>query len=230
MANSKALSRFAGGISTAEKAETLGMFQMPDPTKYHVYFNDFDTYVAGDWTITEVGAGTRALTDVDGGALLITNAGVEDDHNYLNKKGESFLFTTGKSLFFKARFKVSHATQSDFVIGLQTTDTTPLDARDGVFFQKDDGDTNLDFHVEKDDVATDATAIHTIVADTFLTVGFYYDGRDKIRYYVNDVQKGTLAITNMPDDEELTTSIAIENGDGNARSLTLDFVFVARER
>ena len=218
------------GVSNADTNETLGMFPMLDPTKYHVYWNDFDTYVAGDWTITEVGSGTRALTDADGGALLISNAAADDDHNFLNKKGESFLFAVGKRLFFKARFKVSDATQSDFVIGLQITDTSPLDVTDGVFFQKDDGDASLDFHVEKNDTASDATAIATVVDDTYLTVGFFYDGRDKIRYFVNDVQLGTLAITNMPDDEELTISIAIQNGTGAAKTMALDYVLAARER
>ncbi len=123
--------RFTSGLATVPKAAPLGMYGLPDPTEWHSYFNDFDTYVAGDWTVTEVGAGSRALTDIDGGALLITNAAADNDRNELQKLGESFLLTAGKRAFFKARFKVSDATQSDFLIGLAVTDTTLQGAVDG---------------------------------------------------------------------------------------------------
>ena len=50
-----------------------------------------------------------------------------------------------------SRFKLSDATQSDALVGLAITDTTAIDGvTDGIFFTKDDGDTNLDFVVEKD--------------------------------------------------------------------------------
>lgn len=226
--------RFPNGLTTARVTETMGDFILPDPTQAHVYFNDFDTYAAAEWTITTVEAGagsaTEALTDADGGVLLITNDAADDDSDFFNKVGESFLFATGKKLWFKARFKVSDATQSDFVIGLQITDTTPLDVTDGVFFQKDDGDANLDFHVEKNNTATSATAIATVEDDTYLTVGFYYDGKSSIKYYVNDVHLGTLATTNMPDDEVLTISFGIQNGEAVAKTMSLDYILAAKER
>jgi len=62
---------FDSGITNAPKASTAGNLGHLDPTQWHTYFNDFDTYVAGEWTITttEGGAGsaTEALADVDGG-------------------------------------------------------------------------------------------------------------------------------------------------------------------
>lgn len=221
------------GVSNQVPSNPLFQYGMLDPTKYHVYFNDFDTYVVGDWTLTttEAGAGsaTEALTDVDGGALLITNDAADNDLDFFQLVGESFKFEVGKKLFFKARFKVSDATQSDFVMGLQIRDTTPLDVTDGVFFQKDDGDTNLDFHVEKNNTSTDATAIAT-VGTGFFTVAFYYDGVSKVHYYVDDVKKGSLATTNLVDDEELTVSFGIQNGEAVAKTMTVDYIFVAKER
>jgi hypothetical protein len=202
-----------------------------DDTGYHKFLEDFDKYVAGDWTITEVGTGTRALTDADGGALLITNAAADNDGNFFNKKGESFKFETGKALYFEARFKVSDATQSDFVVGLQITDTTPLDVTDGIFFQKDDGDANLDFHAEKNSTASDLTAIHTVVADTYMVVAFYYDGSTaQINVFVDGAQVGYVPLTNVVDDEELTVSFGIQNGEAAAKTMTVDYIFVAKER
>ncbi len=74
---------FPNGISTADRGTELERLILPDPTQAHVYFNDFTTYVAGDWTITTTEGGTgnasEALTNVAGGALLITNDDADND-------------------------------------------------------------------------------------------------------------------------------------------------------
>lgn len=231
--------RFPGGMTTVRKTAPLGMFGLPDPTGWHTYFNDFDTYVAGDWTVTEVGTGTRALTDIDGGALLITNAAADNDANQFQKLGESFLLAAGKRAFFKARFKVSDATQSDFLIGLAVLDTTLQGAvdgagvTDGIFFSKDDGDALLDVQVQKNATTGQvrAAGVATVVSDTFLTVAWAYDGKGEVAYFVNDVQMGTLAATSayLPD-TELTVSFAMQNGEAVAKTMTVDYIFAANER
>ena len=226
--------RFTNGIGTATVTSTNGDYGMPDPTKWITYFNDFHEYVAGDWTITTTeagsGAATEAVTDVQGGGLLVTNDDADNDADFFNLKGESFKFVAGKKTFFKARFKVSDATQSDFVVGLQITDTTPLAVSDGVYFMKDDGDASLDLHVEKNGSDTTASAISTVADDTFLIAGFYYDGKSAIKYYVDDVHLGTSVTTNLPDDEELTVSFGIQNGAAAAKTMTVDYIFVSHER
>lgn len=231
--------RFTNGVTNNTKENILGQLSQLDPTTLHTYFNDFDTYTAADWTITttEAGSGsaTEALTDADGGVLLITNDDADNDADFFNKVGESFLFELGKKLFFKAKFKVSDATQSDFVIGLQITDTTPLDVTDGVFFQKDDGDANLDFHVEKDNTATSASAIATIADNTYITVAFYYNGVDKVYYAASSSSTnpsilGSLATTNLPEDEALTISFGLQNGEAAAKTMSIDYIFAAKER
>ena len=231
--------RFPSGVTTVAKSDALGMFGLPDPTEWHVYFNDFLTYVAGEWTVTEVGVGSRALTDINGGALLVTNAAADNDRNELQKVGESFLLAAGKRAFFKARFKVSDATQSDFLIGLAVTDTTLQGAvdgagvTDGIFFNKDDGDALLDFNVQKNATTgqTRAAGIATVVADTFLTVAWAFDGVSEVKYYVDGAQKGTLdgSSTYLPD-TELTVSFALMNGEAVAKTMTLDYIFAAIER
>lgn len=232
-------SRFTSGVTTVAKSAPFGMYGLPDPTAWHTYFNDFDTYVAGDWTVTEVGVGSRALTDINGGALLITNAAADNDRNEFQKVGESFLLASGKKAFFKARFKVSDATESDFLIGLAVTDTTLQGAvsgagvTDGIFFNKDDGDALLDFNVQKNATTgqTRAAGISTVVSDTFLTVAWYFDGVSEVNYYVDDVHIGTLdgSSTYLPD-TELTVSFAIMNGAAAAKTMTVDYIFASLER
>lgn len=235
--NASSVTRFRGGVTNIGPGKTLSSFGMPDPTSWHVFFDDFDRFVAADWTITttELGAGsaTEALTDVDGGALLVTNDAADDDADFFQKVGESFLMASGKKALFKARFKVSDATQSDFVMGLQVTDTTPLDATDGIYFQKDDGDANLDIYVRKDATtgSNSATAIATVSNDTFMSVGWYYDGAGTVYYFVDDVMKGSLSAssTYLPD-TELTISFGIQNGEAVAKTMTVDYIFAAKER
>lgn len=232
---------YPNGVTNAAANSTLFEFGAPDPTKYHVWFDDFDNFEADQWVITTteagVGAATEAIQNERGGVLKLTNDDADDDNDFLQWSGddatgaiETFKFTAGKPAWMKARLKVSDATQSDFVIGLQLTDTTPLNVTDGVFFQKDDGDANLDFHVEKDDTASSATAIATLADDTYFTVGFWYDGASRVYYYYNDSQKGYLATTNLPNDEELTVSFGIQNGAAAAKSMSIDYIMVAETR
>lgn len=233
--------RFPFGVTTAEKQQTLGFFGLPDPTKWHTYFDDFDRYAAADWTITAVGTGTSALGDVDGGALVITCSAADNDSRFHQKLGESFLLTAGKRTIFKARFKVSDATQSDFVFGLQVTDTTPLAAggdgvTDGIFFQKDDGVATVDAYCQKDTTTGQLTkaAIATLANDTFVTLGWAYNGKTRIDLYVNDSAVAYFDLTTSPaaflPDTELTVSYGIQNGEAVAKVMTIDYIFAAQER
>jgi len=193
------------------------------------------TYNSGDFTITTTEAGTgsatEALTSGAGGQLLLTNAAGDNDLDFLQLKGESFKLSSSKRAFFEARFKVSDATQSDVVMGLQITDTTPLAVSDGVYFMKDDGDTNLDFHIEKDGTDTTTAAVTTLANDTFVTVGFFIDpNTSQVSYFIGEAEPVGVVNTNLPDDEELTVSFGIQNGEAAAKTMTIDYVNVICER
>lgn len=225
--------RFPGGMTTTTSETTLGQFLAPDPSKLHAYWEDFDYYAAADWTVTETQAGaTQALTDADGGVLLLTNSAADDDLVALQKVGEGFLMEAGKRAWFKARFKVSDATQSDLVIGLQVTDTTPLDVTDGIYFLKSDGSTTLSAICRKN-ASTGSTSLTagTVANDIWLTVGWYFDGKSSVAVFVNDVQVGTLdgSSTYLPD-TELTVSFAIQNGEAAAKTMSVDYILAAKER
>jgi hypothetical protein len=134
-------------------------------------------------------------------------------------------------LYFKARFKTSDADASDVVIGLQLTDTSPLDVTDGVFFLLTDGSTTLQFIVEKDGTQSTLDLPTVMADDTFTTVGFVYDPKDlKFHVFQNNVLAGTVASTNAPDDEELNVSFGIQNGAAAAKVMTIDYVLAGKER
>ena len=222
-------------VATKAKKDQPMFMPLPSDQTHYGYFNDFMTYNSGDWTITTTedgtGSATEAMTSGAGGQFLITNAAGDNDADFFNLKGESFKLSSSKRAYFSARFKVSDATQSDFVMGLQITDTSPLAVSDGVFFNKDDGDTNLAFIVEKDRTSTDTTAIHTMADDSFVTVAWYIDPISSLVYYsVNNAEPVGVVNTNLPDDEELTVSFGIQNGAAAAKTMTIDYITVIVER
>ena len=223
--------RFPNGVTNVGEDTIFAALGQLAPTKFHTYWEDFDYYAAGNWTVTETQASaTQALTDGDNGLLLLTNSAADDDLVALQKVGESFRFAAGKKLWFEARFRVSDATQSDVVMGLQITDATPLDVTDGVFFIKADNSTSVSLLVEKDGVATTTASVATLANNTFITLAFYYDGVSQIQYAVNGVVQGASVTTNLPDDEDLTVSFAIQNGEAAAKTMTVDYVFACKER
>jgi len=226
---------FTSGVTNVSGDGTLGKLKAPAPHKYHSYFNDFDTYLASDWTITTTEAGTgsatEALADGDGGLLLVTNAAGDNDHDFFQLVKEGYKYEAGKQLAFNIRFKTSDATQTDIVAGLQLTDTTPLDVTDGIFFLKEDGGTSISFIVEKDSTQSTLTLPNALADDTFMTLGFVFDPKDqKFHVFQDNVLAGTVVNTNAPDDEELTVSFGVQNGEAVAKTMTIDYVGAMKER
>lgn len=233
LAISASPARFVNGATNVASTTALGQYLAMDPSKTHTFYNEMYIYLATEWTLTTTEAGggsaTEAIEDEDGGVLLITNAAGNDDLDFFQTVDEMWTFETGKKVWFKARFKVSDATESDFIFGFQIRDTTALAVSDGVWFQKDDTDTQLDFHVAKASVQSDQNNIATISDDTYLTVGFYYNGSTKIQYFVNDALAGTVTTSAFPT-TELTLSFGIQNGEAVAKTMSVDYIMGAKER
>jgi len=227
--------RFPNGVTNVGETNIFSLMKMSDPTQYHTYFNDFHVYTAGDWVVTETQAGaTQALTAGDGGQLLLTNTSTENDWCLLQKTPAMFAITAGKKTFFKIRFQANSATECDWIAGLAIVDTTPLDATDGIFFSKDDGDTNIDFTCRKNATtgAANATAIGTFAADTWTELAWAYDGVSKVYYAINGVVLGSVSATSdyLPDATNLTVTFGIQAGTTAADTMTIDYVFAAEER
>ena len=226
--------RLQYGVTNVSEADLFADLVQADPTLFHQYMNDFDTYVAADWVVTETdAAATQALTAGDGGLLLITNAAADNDLVALQKTPAAWTFTAGKKTFFRCRFKASDATQSDLVFGLQVIDVTPLDVTDGIYFLKADNAATIDFICRKNATtgSTSAAAIATLADDTFIVLGFYYDGQSTVQYEVNGVVLGSLdASSTFLPDTTCAVSFAIQNGAAAAKTMTVDYVYVAKER
>lgn len=228
---------FTSGVTNVPTTASMGRAKMLDPSRYHVFFDDFDNFTAADWIITRVGTTpTEVVQNEDGGVLKLTISAADDDSDFLQYSGntssttvETFKWEASKDMFFKVRLKVSDATQSDLVAGLQITDTTPLDVTDGFFFIKSDGSTSITFRSEKNDTA-DTVTVGTCTT-SYMILAFYYDATDrKFHVYFNDVEVGTCGTTNACDDEELTVSFGVQNGEAVAKNLSVDYILAGKER
>lgn len=226
--------RFPSGVGDTVSRDTFGQFGQPDPVKWHTYHNDFDTYSSGIWTVTTVGTTpTAALANADGGRLLLTTTAGSGDGIFLQKIGEGFLMEAGKPAGFKTKLQVSNATNATFAVGLQVTDTTPLDVTDGIYFLKAAASTAIQAIVRKNATtgSISNTNIATLANATDITLGWWYDGKNEVRFYVNDAQVATLdgSSAYLPD-TTLTPSFGVQAGTAAIVTASYDYIEATKFR
>jgi|TARA_R100001530_G_scaffold16274_4_gene14346 hypothetical protein len=225
---------FTNGVSNVISGNPLYEFGMLDPTKWHIFWDDFNHEpLSTEWTITatSAGAGTSAISTPDeaGGLARITTAADEDDGIFAQTIGEIFLLASGKKAFLKTRISVGDATQSDWVVGLHSTDTTPQDATMRWLFESVDGAATVYFNNDDNSTDTDSETIATVEDDTFLTLSAYYDGKTSILCYKNDVLVDTVTSITVPG-AEMAVGFGYLNGAAGAETTDIDYIFVAKER
>ena len=202
-------------------------------TQVHEYLNDFDTYTAGDWTVTKTSAAaTQALANGDGGWLLLTNPATANFITVMQLAEKSFYPEAAKRIWYTKKFKLSDALVSGAIAGLVSANTTPFTAiADGIYILKGLGARTFQFTVVKSSTATTVTGYSSLADDTFVTVGFYYNGRDKVRFYINGLQMATLASTNLPTTVALSPLFAIKTGtSASSKTAALDYLLTSKER
>lgn len=185
--------------------------QTGDPTEY-----TFATVETG-------GTSSVAQSDAVGGNMLMTCAGNENDGPQIQLTGESFLLDGQYPCYFGVRFKLLDVDQSDFLAGLCITDTTLLGGMtDGIYFQTVDESGVLTIEIEKDSTASSGS-IATLTDDTWVIAEFYFDGQ-YVDSYIDGTLQTRLAVTNIPNDTELTVSLALLSGEATANTATIDWV------
>ncbi len=224
--------RFPNGITNVKRNAPLATYELPDPSKWHEYFNDFDTQTLTDWTVTKVGTGTNVLTNGDGGLLLLTNTAGVSDSIFYQKVGESFTLTPNKKLVFKTRVSLSEANLSSMIAGLAVTNATPLTAPDGIWFSKASGSTLLAVTVRKDTGAgaNNFTTTFNMANNTFVDLTFVYE-KGFVTFFANNTRIARLdASAAFLPDTSLTPTFGVQNGSAVARSMTIDHLLASKER
>lgn len=220
---------FPGGVTNAALGSVLESYPVSDPTALHTFFNDFNSFTAAEWTVTETQAGaTQGIANGDGGILALVNSAASADLNAIQLVNTTFAIVAGKQAWFKCRFNLSSATNAAAVIGLQVIDTTPLAVTDGVFFSKAAASTTLSLVLAKASALT-TTAVGTMADATYVDAGWYYDGASSVQAFLNGVKVASSAITNLPT-VGLTISAAVSNGTAAAQTMNVDYILASTER
>lgn len=226
------VTRYNKGLATRLKTDPFGSYTHPDETDQHLFFDDFNAYTAGNWTITVVGSSTPALVAGDGGLLGITTSATSADSAFLQRTMSSFTFETGKPAWFGCRFKVETLTTTA-VIGLQVIDTTPLDVTDGIYFLTTTATGAITGIVRKNaTTGSSSVTMGNLVADTFVELAWYWDGNDTVTFYQDRVAKGAVtgvAASYLPD-TITTVSFGMRTDSANARTMTVDYFMASKSR
>lgn len=213
-----------------------GAIMHPD---YVVVMDDFVEYDANDWTVVkDSGAAVAAATDALNGAITLTSAATTDDDGAsIQKTDEGFALTSGKRLWFKARLKVSDADDMEMFAGLcENFATNPeacATAANRVGWQLDDGDATPRAVSEKantettTDAATDTS--QDLADDTYVELGFYWDGKNRIDYY-KDGNYITTITTNLPTANMTIGVYSLSGSNSGTKVMTVDYVFCCMER
>lgn len=176
-----------GGVNSDTPTSFFSDYALGTPNRYHTYFNDFDTYAAGDWTVTTVTSGspTQALVATQGGVLALTNTTGTTDSTVLQLKVASFQLVGSTSSVGGLRnwgsflVKVSSTAPSLFLGLINTTTTPSASVTDGIYL------TNVGTALTASIVANSGTpqtltattgALPTLVAGQYFRFSWYYDG------------------------------------------------------
>jgi hypothetical protein len=226
----------------------MGAAGSPDPGYSHLYHNDFDNFTSTSWTISTVGTPTQAIADGDGGQLLVTNTAGAADACYLQLPNGTFAPKAGSQTFFKFAGTLSDVTNDVFYAGLvQKGATTVASITDGIFISKATGSAALTLNIRKASVAVTAAfpAASIPVAGTQFEIGFMVDTLGNVAAFFNpttgnDVpvpaggQRGRVVAiyqpSAVPAAVALTPAFGLLNSTAVARTLSVDFLTVVRER
>jgi len=77
--------------------------------------------------------------------------------------------------------------------------------------------------------ATNAAALDSddrasVAANTEIKLGVYFDGRDKVRFFVNGVNVASVDVSDLDNTKDYCVILGFKTGTGNARSIALDWI------
>ena len=181
--------RFTSGIATVDAQYPLGNYPFPDP--FHSsgsaslgsvsYVNDFNTLIGTDYTVSGSSSAFALASGVGGVAVLTPGGTTTATAAY--KPAPFLQFIAGNKFWYVVRFKASAVSGTKaFYAGLRNGSGTT----DGIWFAKAASSTSLNLVSTVGSTATTlVTGVATAAADTWLNLGFYYDGTDLLVYSDN---------------------------------------------
>jgi hypothetical protein len=225
----------AKGTSLWQSCPLLAI--MEDPTVGHIHFDDFHqlTKAADNWILTAATTGTAVAGVLAGGVATLDAGAITDGQGpQIQSAGVDFIPAAGKDLWFETRLKVSHVS-GDFFFGLTALDTTlvatsALTISDGIGFESFTGDGVLVASSEKATVRGTVAAVKTLVAATYVKLGFVVRGVTDVTFYVDGVANATLLLTANIPVLALTPGFTVHATGTDQAVLDIDWVKVVQLR
>ena len=168
-----------------------------------------DVTVASDWLLTNATAGTAALDPAaKGGVLKLDSASSTNNQGAQIQYGgsvaaASFVPSANAKIYYETRIKLTDigSTTVQFFAGLAIVEAEVIasaaNATANHIGYEAINTTALGIHSEKAGSRSSTASAHTIVADTYVKIGFVVDGLSKVTPYVNGEAK-TAITTNVP--------------------------------
>ena len=236
--------RLTQGLTFANQRDLLHMLPQPGDARVCYYFNDFNTYAAGDWTVTTVNSGTSALSNTLGGGLILTTGATDTNYQGNTLASTSFAISNAAAqMWFGINIALSNASTCSFVIGM--TAGGPSAPTDGIYFTKAGGSTAISGVVRGSSTSTTYASLTTAQTGA-MTLGFYYNGATSpnIQWFSSygmstaslnnpriggQLVKKTTDMTNLP---ATTTLLApqfylVTSSGSAAKTLTVDWMLAA---
>lgn len=205
------------------------------------FIEDFTSAAQVDnWVKTNIGASssTFALTDEIGGVVDLDGvSGTVNLGSNLERAdgtlGEMFQASVDSDLYFETRIKLD--VNGKLFVGLSVKDT-------GIISGGSNSSAN---HIGFEAVGTDgvvsavteaagtrssqASGVHTIVADDWVKLGFRTYGTDKVEFFVNGKVVATLT-SNIPTELMLPILAVTSDGSSGGPVMSIDWVAVSHEQ
>jgi hypothetical protein len=220
------MTNFDNGLNNRNAGDLFGSMAQLDPSRFHTFMEDFDEFIAAQWTLVTTGATAQVVGD--GGILQLTTGAVATNEESMIKVPDNFDITQPRPTYFRAKIEVDEATECNINVGL--ADSAALVPNNCIQFRKDTSDLDLDVLLRSGSADIDvALAVAAIADATSFTVEFYWDGQDRIYYGANGTPLGFLDASTLPVGP-LAPTLSVFAGASGAVALDLDYLFAATER
>jgi len=238
--------RSPNGLGTNYKDDIKGLYGQPDPTQWHIWFEDFDFAPATTkWVPQLVGAGSvnAVTTGLDGGQNTITNSAAANDLTANTALAATFLPDTKRSLIAECKFEVDDVTNAHFGLALCPAASNPFTYSEGIAIRKILSANTFTIEVKKAGTTSAAAAFGGVglTVNTQATIGFAYKGvitsagqEFLFKLDLNDgngprYQSLFVPTANVPT-ALLAPSWGVLNSTAVARTAKVDYVFAAKDR
>jgi hypothetical protein len=242
--------RMPEGLTNAATWQTMGLAGLPDPTWAHTYAQDFDQYVAADWSLTGTGTPAAALVAGNGGILQLATTAGATDASFLQKTPAAFAVNTAnKQTFFKFGGTPSSAAGA-FYCGLAAIGSGAESALvNGIVLYKAAGAATivLDIIVASAHTTFAFPAACVVTAATFIELGFAVDAVGNVLAFWNPTTgynqvnggvvgsvttRGCVAVAAAPTLPAVNMApiVGYTNNSAVAQTVNIDFLVASTER